>query len=210
MVANPGARRDLLKFFEAASFEGQQPTMLVGPELMKNGKGCLARWTGDELVIIELSAGQRASLGLGPNHLIHQVEPRPIDPSPHMRAMTLDTPLVDAADSHDGYQRLTGACCYEFDAPDALPIGDCVLQVQYFRPDLAPRRIGYWHPPGNSLLPPHGEMRFYFSPLFSKDLPATVHGTLIVFLQLLTVADLHTMRGAKAASNVAAAVVNLR
>lgn len=210
MLRSPGARRDIEQFFNQAAAIGAQATLIVAPELMTNGKGCMVRWTGNEFLVVELSAAQQRSLGVVPAGLWKIVEPRPLNAAfPPVQLVTIGDMRIDSADQHDGFQPLTGTCTCSFDDTQTEPLTSCALQAQYVRPDLA-RPITTYQFFDAPLIPPRCQLRFSFPPIFSARNPIVVHGTLVLFLQLMTAQDWRTQSGCVCVSNAAAAVINLQ
>lgn len=209
MLTSPGAIRDVEQLIDEAVAFDAQATLIVAPELMTNGKGCLVRWTGNELVVVELTAEQQRSLGVLPAGLSKILEPRPVNSLfPPVQSVTLADMQIDNAERHDGHQRLTGTCTCSFDDAQTYPLTSCALQVQYVRPDLACQLTSYQHF-NAPLIPPRCELRFSFSPIFSKFNPVVVHKTVVLFLQLLIAQDWRSLSGCRCVSNAAAATINL-
>jgi len=88
-------RHHVLKSFSEAQAEGAAETIVAAPELTKNRKCYVARWTGQELVILELTALQQERFELGPGVLFHQREPCSVrEELPAIRAATGCIPFL--------------------------------------------------------------------------------------------------------------------
>ncbi len=208
-LCSAGARRDVAQFLDQAAAVGGQATLLVTSEVMTGDKGCLARWTGDELVVVELSASQELSLGLPPRSVSKLLEPRPLRTHlPPERLVTLGDVRIDGEAPYDGRQPLTGICSVTFEAGASQAAGDCALQVQYVHGGLHRQITGYWYPSA-PLQSWQRELRFTFSPLISSRNPLALRGTLFLFFQLFSARDWRTQAGCKSVSNVAVAAVNM-
>ena len=67
---HPRAAQDAMDLFDKAAIQGVEATLIAAPELTNNGKGCLAHWTGEELVVLELSPSQQLGFGLAAGGLV--------------------------------------------------------------------------------------------------------------------------------------------
>jgi hypothetical protein len=209
MLRSPGARRDIEQLFDEAAAIGAQATLIAAPELMTNGKGCMVRWTGNDLVVVELSAAQQRSLGVVPAGLWKTYEPRPMKTSfSSVQLVTVGDVRIDNAERHDGFQPLTGTCTCSFDGAQTEALRSFALEAQYVRPDFA-RPIATLQFFDAPLIPPHGELRFSYPPMFSPKNPVVVHGAVVLFLQLVTANDWRTQLGCQCISNSVAATINL-
>ena len=74
------AADDAAHMFEQAARDDKRATILVSGQLSKDGKGWLARWTGSEVVVAELTQRQQAGLGLKPGAMSQHLE-RAVDSS---------------------------------------------------------------------------------------------------------------------------------
>ncbi|HVC94914.1 MAG TPA: hypothetical protein VND64_14560 [Pirellulales bacterium] len=208
MFCSAGARREASQLLNKAAAEGSQATLVAGSDVMANDKACMARWTGSELVVVELSARQQANMALTPTTMFMGLEPRPLvwelPPEP---LVTLHDAQFDPGEPHDCRQPLSGICRFTFDASKRMPADSCALQAQYVHPHL-PQTTSYSNPKRtfDSL---EAELRFSFRPLFSAPRPVILHGTLFIYFQLFTARDWRTNAGAKCVSNVTVAAVEL-
>lgn len=209
-VGNPKACNAALELLDQAVAERAHATLIAGPRLTPNGKPYLGRWTGRELLVLEITEPQYASWGLDPRGLFEQLDaPRlPSEGPPADPIVSLSRPRLNGIGTHNGWARLSGNCPYTIDAPEISNIDRCGLHVDYFHPRLAHQVTDNWvaFRPIRS----RGELCFFFNPIFSTRNPEVVHGTLILFLQLFTALDWHAKRGCQPVSNMTFGQVELQ
>ncbi|MBI3866046.1 MAG: hypothetical protein HY290_29565 [Planctomycetia bacterium] len=174
---------DALKLFEKASADGVDATLIAAPELMNNGKCCLAHWTGQELVVLELSPEQQRAFGIEPETMVQELaleqQPRELPP---IRRVNLTDVRIDDHLHQDAQKPLTGVYTFEMNEAPAGPVLRCALRVKYFHPRMMCRITGYSH--GN-LVPPRGELPLSFDPLASALNPDPPRGPLVLFFQVV-------------------------
>lgn len=209
----PAAADDAVGMFEQAVELGVQATLLAAAELTANGKPCLARWTGTELVVLYLNAPQAENFRIRPGTLLRTIEA-------HTSGVeTVGDPLLalcdvrlDGPDPHDGVQPLKGRYRLTSDDSNASYIlsESAALRSHFFHPDMRGGITCYSYIEA-SLLPPDCELTFSFDPLFRPQAPPPPRGTWVLFLQLVRP---HVWgrpnEGCTAASNVAAAIVDIQ
>ena len=211
MLRHPRAALDVMNLFDESAAQGVEATLIVAQELTKTGKSYLARWTGEELVVLELSPSQQLGFGVVPGGLSHVMAARHAPPTlPGVRRVTLSGIKIDDANRYDGHRRLAGKAAFEMDDAASAAVFGCALRVQYFRPNMPRQITGFSHTNG-PLVPPRGELKFAFDPLFGKDNPDQVQGPMVLFFQLMTARDwTNPLDGCQRISNVAASVVEIR
>ena len=198
---------DAMSLFDKAAADGVDATLIMAPELMNNGKCCLAHWTGQELVVMELSASQQRAFGIAPGTMIQELalvhEPRELPP---IQRINLSDVRIDDRVQRDARKPLTGIFTYEMNDPASGPALRCALRVKYFHPRMMCRVTGYSH--GN-LVPPRGELPFSFDPLASAHNPDPSRGPLVVFFQLVSAQNWTILTTCQRISNVAARVIEV-
>jgi len=206
----PQAAWDVEDLFNKAEAQGVDATIIAAPELTTNGRGCVARWTGDEMIVLELSPKQLSGFGIQPGMLVREISsPGPGWELPHAYRVSLSDIKIDRADQIDAHSPLTGQCIYEYDDPADEFISASGLQIRYFRPDLNRQVPEYWYPIDSPFVPLKGTFQFSYPPLFSDTDTKSLKGTMVVFFQLLTGRDWHSVKGCRRVSNIAASVVEL-
>lgn len=209
-IQQPGARDDALRLVEQAAAERVDGTLIVGPRLSANRKCYLARWDGEELVVLELMRRDQREWNVNPQGLFQELH----SPDTALHNLTTE-PLVALADIqfdtpiYDGWTPLSGKVGFEIDAPPHRAIENAALRAKYFRPDLRRSVTAMWYA-NAPVLSPGGELRFQFPPLFSDKNPSHVRGPLVVFLQMFTAEDWVRRSGCRKVSNVTATVITLR
>ena len=68
-LREPKARDAVLQHFREAKAKNVEATLLVAPDLTIANRGYFARWTGRELVVVELSFRHQRRFGLAPGAL---------------------------------------------------------------------------------------------------------------------------------------------
>jgi hypothetical protein len=198
---------DAMKLFDNAATEGVDATLIVAPELTNNGKCSLAHWTGQELVVLELSPRQQRAFGIEPGTMVQDLallqEPRELPP---IRHVNLSDVQIDNRLEHDGRKPLTGVFAYETNEAASGPALRCALRVKYFHPRMMCAGIGYSH--GN-LVPPRGELPFSFDPLVSAHNHDPSRGPLVVFFQLVSAQSWTVLTTFQRISNIAARVIEV-
>ncbi len=203
----PAAQQDVVLLFERAATDGVEATVIAGPELTVRTKGYLARWTGRELIVLELSAGQQHSLGVRPSALFQQLEPRISIPEiPAKPWVTVSDITLKSGAVQDCYQALTGNCKYAVDDGEDRLLCKCAFRAAYFRPDL-PRTITAFSFVDATPLSRQAELGFRFIPITSSAQPVRIRGTVVVFIQLCTASDWARPRDCQRISNVTATAV---
>lgn len=196
------AADDAAHLFEQAARGDKRATILVSGQLSKDGKGWLARWTGSEVVVAELTQRQQTGLGLKPGVMSQHLE-RVVDSSaPSLRH---DWTLADVtfdADQVRADQPLAGGCTVGFNGPHYDQLAACALRAEYFQPDFSRQVTGYWHF-DEPIRPGRHAHRFSLP-------PPEVGGLVVVFLQLVTARDWRKLDGLRALSNTTAVVVDIR
>lgn len=201
------AALDVMKFFDEAAAQGVEATLIVARELTNSGKSYLARWTGKEMVVLELSPAQQRGFGVLPNGLYKELGTRnSLTELPAVHQVTLSDVRFDESGRYDGQKSLRGTAAYAMDEPASRAIVRCALRVQYFRPDMRRQVTGYWHS-NTPLVAPSGELRFSFDPFFNKHNPNLLRGPIVLFFQLMTAQNWTSLAGCQQISNVAARVI---
>jgi len=209
MVPNADVRRDIADLFEKAAAQKVEATALIGSDLTERGKGYLVRWTGHELVVMELTRGQQKGMNLPANGLLRQLEPQsPGSELPSLEVLSLTEIRLESPDVYDGAEPLNGNCQFRFDEDQFGIMHPCSLRVRYFKPDIDRTITAFWHAEG-PLAHPGGRLAFTFTPLFTPNCGPFVPGPLALFFQLLLCRDQRTMDECQPISNVAAAMVEL-
>jgi len=210
----PRAAEDAAGMFELAAREGNRATLLVSDQLTKDRKGWLARWTGNEVVVVELPPHHQAGLGLRPRVMCRHLEGRAeLALHPLSRRWTLSDVVIDDVQRVQFDRPILGSCRISGDGARHETLDACALRVEYFQPELQGQVTGYWHVDG-PLSPDCREYRFSLPPLDSqqpdsrKRLPV-VKGSLVLFLQLVTADDWRNLAGLRAISNTTAVVVEM-
>lgn len=198
-AARTGARRLL----QQAAAAGAEASLIAAPELTTSGKCLLARWTGYELVVVELTEAQQRGLGLEASQLI-QCEDRPGLPPdlPPQQQTSLDRVRLIRA-THSCRQPMEGICSVKLDQGTGLPIEKCALRVKYFSPEMPSAITHYWHL--NYPLMSSGDLRFSLPPFAQNELTPLVR-TIVLFCQLVTAADWTRPAGCQPISNTLAVV----
>jgi len=196
------AADDAAHMFEQAARDDKRATILVSGQLSKDGKGWLARWTGSEVVVAELTQRQQAGLGLKPGAMSQHLE-RVIDSSaPSLRHdLTLADVTFDAG-RVQADQPLVGGCSVSFNGPRYDQLAACALRAEYFKPDFSRQVTGYWHF-NEPIRPGRRDHRFSLP-------PPEVGGFVVLFLQMVTARDWRKLDGLHALSNTATVVVDIR
>lgn len=210
-VRQPAAQADALRLLDQAASQDVEGTLIVGPRLSTTGKCFLARWDGRELVVRELTDAQQRDWSIDPHVLFQQPEP-PAFPGTAFfteNLVSLTVANVEGDGLQDGWTPLSGTCIAEFEAAPYQVIQNCALCAKYFRPDLTCQVTSMWYS-NRDLNSPRADLRFQFSPLFSRDNPQSCHGALAIFLQLFAADDWSKKSGCRCISNVADAVITLR
>lgn len=211
----PQAVQDAVGMFEQAARDGHQATLLVSDQLTKDRKGWLARWTGNEVVVVELPPHHQAGLGLLPGVMCRHVEGRAdLSPRPLIQRLTLSDVAVDDAKGVQADRPLVGSCSISFDGPPYEALDRCALRAEYFQPDLSGQVTGYWHLNG-PIRSGRAEHRFSLPPLLtriteSRNQPPVVSGSLVLFLQMVTADDWRNLAGLRPVSNTTAALVEIQ
>jgi len=209
-LRSPAAQRDVLQLFERATADGVEATVIAAPELTVRGTGYLARWTGSELIVLGLSAGQQQSLGVRPSALFQQLEPRTSIPEiPAQPWVTVSDITLNAGDGQDCFQPLTGTCRYAVDEGENRFLSRCAVRANFFRPDL-PRTITAFSFVDAASLPRQGKLGFRFIPITSAAQPVRIRGTVVVFIQLCTASDWARQQDCQRISNVTATAVEFQ
>lgn len=198
---------DALKLFEKADADGVDATLIAAPELMNNGKCCLAHWTGQELAVLELSPRQQRAFAIEPGTMVQELaleqQPRELPP---IRRVNLTDVRIDDRVHQDPQKLLTGVYKFEMNAAAAGPALRCALRVKYFHPRLMCRVTGYSH---SVLLPPRGELPFSFDPLASALNPDPPRGPLVLFFQVVAAQSWTVQSTWRRISNVLARVIEI-
>lgn len=211
----PQAVQDAVGMFEQAARDGHQATLLVSDQLTKDRKGWLARWTGSEVVVVELPPRHQAGLGLLPSAMCRHVEGRAdLSPRPLIQRLTLSDVVIDDAELVQADRPLIGKCGISFDGASYETLDGCALRVEYFQPEVPRQITGYWHlngPIGSG----RAEHRFSLPPLITQKSdsgkqPPVVSGSLVLFLQMVTADDWRNLAGLRPVSNTTAALVELQ
>ena len=159
-------------------------TMLIAPQLMNNGKCCLAHWNGEELVVLELSPRQRRAFGIEPGTMRQELDPQQESPGlPTIRQVNLMDVDIKDQQCFDMRKPLRGTFTYEADPIARIPITRCALRVKHFRPRMPARVTSYSH---RDLGMPCGNLPFSFAPLAADDEPDPLAGPVVLFFQLVT------------------------
>ena len=196
------AADDAAHMFEQAARDDKRATILVSGQLSKDGKGWLARWTGSDVVVAELTQRQQAGLGLKPGAMSQHLE-RAVDSSAQslLHDLTLADVTFDAGRARAD-QPLVGGCSVSFNSPRFDQLAACALRAEYFQPDFSRQVTGYWHF-NEPIWPGHREHRFALP-------PSEVSGLVVVFLQIVTARDWQKLDGLRALSNTTAVVVEIK
>lgn len=209
-IHEPGAQRDAIGLFRRADAKGVDGTLLVAPELTRRGRGYLARWTADELLVLELTRRQLQSLDVKPATLFQQVGGvRTMPEIPCDLWLTLSDIRFDFSGFYDCSEPLTGSCRYAFDTDQPQPLREPALHVEYFRPDLPGVVTCLSYPPG-PLSAPCGEVKFHFASILPEVAPASPGDTMILFLQLYMAQDWVNQRECQRVSNAAVVAIDIR
>jgi len=98
----PLIAQNAMNLFEKAAADGADATLIAAPELLKNGKCCLAHRTGQELVVRELSPSQQQAFGIEPNSMVQELEPQDVPQElPPIRRVNLSDVRIDDRLQHD-------------------------------------------------------------------------------------------------------------
>lgn len=206
-LRSPAAQQDVVRLFERAAADGVEATVIAAPELTVRTKGYLARWTGTELMVLEISAGQQQSLGVRPSALFQQLEPKISIPEiPAKPWVTVSDITLKSGDVQDCYLPLAGSCKYAVDDGEDRLLCQCAFRANYFRPDL-PRTITAFSFVDAAPLSRQAELGFRFIPITSSAQPVRIRGTVVVFIQLCTASDWARQRDCQRISNVTATAV---
>jgi hypothetical protein len=209
-IGNPAAQDEAASLLEQATANARHATLLVAPELTKNHRSYLARWTGREFIVVELSSAQQAGLGVVPKGLMRDLHGPARDCELQGKSwMTLRDVQITSGDYLDKRQSLTGTCRYEFDGDQASPIPRVALRVQYFHPRFI-RDLTCFSHLERPLTPPSGELRFSFPPFVAEAAQDVEQGWLVLYFQLLTAARWQTMSEVQPISNITARLMELR
>ena len=196
-----------MKLFDKAADDGVDATLIAAPELMNNGKCCLAHWTRHELVVLELTSRQQRAFGIKKGEMIHELalvqEPRELPPI--SRVNLLDV-RIDHRLQHNACKPLTGAFTFETIDRVSGPAFRYALRVKYFHPRTKCRITGYSH---GHLAPPRGELPFSFDPLASVGKHEPAKGPFVLFFQLVSAQNWTTMTKCQRISNVAARMIEV-
>jgi hypothetical protein len=197
--------QDAVNLFEQAEADGVEATLVMAPELMNNGKCCLAHWTGHELAVLELTPVQQQAFGIEPNTMVQELEPlsQPRE-LPPIRHVNLSEVRIDNSRQHDFHKPLTGVFTYEMTGPPSGPVLRCALRVKYFHPRGMCRITGFFH---GSLSPPQGKLPFSFDPLAAGHNPDPWRGPLVLFFQLVAAQSWTVLTTSQRISNVLARVI---
>ncbi|HQU45074.1 MAG: hypothetical protein B7Z73_14025 [Planctomycetia bacterium 21-64-5] len=207
---HPDACNDAEGLFLQAAELGVQATLTAARELTTNGQPCLARWTGAELVVLQLSPSQAESFRIRTGTLLRQIEANTPASEPAGECqLTLCDVRFDDPDPHDGRQPIKGRYRLISDDAGYIQAESAALRSYFFRPDLNGGITGYSYVE-SSLLPPECELTFSFNPLFLPHAPLPPQGMWVLFLQLVRA---HVWgrpsEGCTALSNIAGVVVDL-
>lgn len=206
----PRAADDAARMFEQAARDGRPATLLVSDHLSNDGKGWLARWTGSEVVVVELSARDQVGLGLAPGTLCRHLE--------DVADCSLQTPtaswslsdvVLEGSQLLRADQPLIGSCQVACEAHFQGSCEACAVRAEYFQPTLVRQVTGYSHFNGPLASNRH-DYRFSFPPLVSQRNPLEINGTVVLFLQLVTARNWSRLEGLQAISNTTAVVVEMR
>jgi hypothetical protein len=208
-VGPTAAQQDAIALLEQANESSRHATLIVAPELTRNRRSYLARWAGGEFVVVELTAAQQAGLGVVSRGLLKDLH----YPSKDCEArgestLTLRDVQINSGDRHHRRQPLIGSCRYEFDSPQASPVSNVALRVQYFHPQLVRTLTNFAHS-DRMLLPPGGEFPFSFAPLADGAIGDIEEGWFVLFLQMLTANNWPKMTGIQPVSNITAKLIEL-
>lgn len=208
-IGHPQAALEARQRVYEAACQHVAATLIVSSELTKSGHNYLAHWTGDELLVVQLSPRQKAGFNAGPATVTCELDyPSHEAQSPPLVLATLSDVRISDADSHNGRARLHGTCRYALDDPAQSGLRNCALRVRYFRPDLARQVVGYSYI-DYPLIGPGGELRFSFDPLFSKGNPVEVTGPTFLFIQLIRTSGERIFTIRQRISNAVATMIEL-
>ena len=203
------ARASVLEHFDQAAAKRVEATLLVTPELTVSKKGYFARWTGRELVVVELSPRQQRTFGLVPGALYRLIERAPDGRELLASSLASLTNLkIDDSDCYDPERPLAGRCSCIIDPEVRTPVGPCAFRARYFHPELK-RPITAFSYVDHPLVA-GGELRFSFAPLRSKNNPVVPCKSLVLLVQLIKSDGLNANDGFHCLSNVATAIVDLQ
>jgi hypothetical protein len=197
--------QDAMNLFEQAQADGVEATLVMAPELMNNGKCCLAHWTGHELVILELAHKQQQAFGIEPNTMIQELEPlaQPRE-LPPIRHVNLSDVRIDNCRQHNFHRPLTGMFTYDMTGARNGPPLQCALRVRYFHPRGLCRVTGSFN---GKLSPPRGELAFSFDPPAGGHNPDPWRGPLVLFFQLVAAQSWTVLTTSQRISNVLVRVI---
>lgn len=211
----PQAVQDAVEMFEQAARDGHQATLLVSDQLAKDRKGWLARWTGSEVVVVELPPRHQAGLGLQPGAMCRHAERRAdLSPRPLIQRLTLSDVVIDDAELVQADRPLIGSCGISFDGVPYEALDGCALRVEYFQPEVPRQITGYWHLNG-PIRSGRAEYRFSLPALVTQNpsagkQPPVVSGSLVLFLQMVSADDWRNLAGLRPLSNTTAALVEIQ
>lgn len=192
--------QDALKLFEQAAAGGVDATLIAAPELTNSGKCCLAHWTGQELVVLELSPDQQQAFGIKPGTMVQELalesEPRELPPIRHINLLEVQ---IDDRLRHDPRKPLTGEFTFETNDTTRNPAFRCALRVKFYHPRMMRRITAYSH---CELVLPRGEIRFSFDPLVSAHNPDAVAGPYVLLIQLVAAQNWTVITTCQQISNV--------
>ena len=203
-----GARDDIRRCFRRAAAGNAEATLLVAPELTLSERGYFVRWTGRELVVVELSYQQQENFGLGPGVVIRHLEPRVDDPAESAAMLaTLGNLRLDQENWLDPDERLSGTCSVRLDPTARIPVEPCAFRARYFHPRMKGRVTTYSYL--DYPLMADGDLRFAFPAARSEH--NLIHWkSLVVFLQLVRSNGRDIEAGLPCLSNVLTAVVDFK
>jgi hypothetical protein len=209
-IGNPVAQNDAASLLEQATASSRHATLLVAPELTKNHRSYLARWTGCEFIVVELSKSQQAGLGVVPKGLMRDLHGPARDCELQGKSwISLQDLQITSSHCLDKRQSLTGTCRYEFDGDHNSAIPGVAFRVQYFHPIFSCNLIGFFHV-DRSLAPPGGQLHFSFPPLAAGAVHNVGSGWIVLYFQLLVAAKWQTQTGVQPISNITARLIELR
>jgi hypothetical protein len=208
-IRSRAARDEAWQLLASATRDGIDGTLIVGPKLSVNGRCYLARWDGEELVVLELTDQQQSSWNVQPRGLYRELHgsgmPMPGLVSERLVTLAfirLDTPTYDA------WAPLSGACRVQIERPGPLRLENLAIRAKYFRPGMKSSVTAMSYTSA-LLVAPGGEMKFQFPPLISPHQPYPASGPLLIFLQLFSADDWVAVSGCRKISNILPAMIQL-
>lgn len=210
LIRHPPPRKEALNLLQRAFAEQQDATLIVGSNLTTNGKCYLSRWTGFELLAIELSDHHQSSMAIERGTLFCQLAGhRDAQELPPEQYISVTDFWIRDIHSTDATRSVSGQYQYSFDDPTFNGISSGALCVEYFRPDLR-RRILQYHYHEGPIIAPRDTLKFQFGLLNKLSCHENLQGTVVLFLQMFRADNWTTRKGVQAISNVASKFIEIQ